>query len=187
MVDVVDHEVFELVLVPDDGAVEELASQGADPAFDEGVGYRGLNRSLENLEALAIEDLVEVVDELAGAVSQKCSGVGEAVGVTHEEVAGGLGGPCAGRVGGDAAVEQLAVCDVDEERHVAAAQQGGVDGREVTGNGGLGAQELSLNPPTGLWDRRLGAGWPLGWCVCAGRRVLGRAGLECGAGAVGGG
>ena len=46
---------------------------------------------------------------------------------------------------------------------------------------------FSLNPPTGLWDRRFGAGWPLGWCVCAGRRVLGRAGLECGAGAVGGG
>ena len=42
---------------------------------------------------------------------------------------------------------------------------------------------LSLNPPTGLWDRRFGAGWLLGWCVCAGRRVLGRAGLECGAGA----
>ena len=32
-----------------------------------------------------------------------------------------------------------------------------------------------------------GAGGPLGWCVCAGRRVLGRAGLECGTGAVGGG
>ena len=31
-----------------------------------------------------------------------------------------------------------------------------------------------------------GPGWPLGWCVCAGRRVLGRAGLECGAGVVGG-
>ena len=49
------------------------------------------------------------------------------------------------------------------------------------------SRSLSLNPPTGLWDRRFGAGWPLGWCVCAGRRVLGRAGLGCGAGAVGGG
>ena len=48
------------------------------------------------------------------------------------------------------------------------------------------SRSLSLNPPTGLWDRRFGAGWPLGWCVCAGRSVLGRAGLECGAGAVGG-
>ena len=31
-----------------------------------------------------------------------------------------------------------------------------------------------------------GAGWPLGWCVCAGRRVLGRAGRSAGLGAVGG-
>ena len=67
--DVVDHETLELALVPDDGAVEDLASQTADPAFGEGVGYRGMNRGLENLEALATEDLVEVVDELAGAVS----------------------------------------------------------------------------------------------------------------------
>ena len=33
----------------------------------------------------------------------------------------------------------------------------------------------------GLWDRWFGVGWPLGWCVCAGWRVLGRLGLESGA------
>ena len=61
-----------------------------------------------------LEDLVEVVDELAGAVTNEGSGVGEPVGMTHEEVARGLGGPGARRVGGDAAVEDFAVCDVDE-------------------------------------------------------------------------
>ena len=35
----------------------------------------------------------------------------------------------------------------------------------------------------GLVGSAVGAGWPLGWCVCAGRRVLGRAGVGCGAGA----
>ena len=35
----------------------------------------------------------------------------------------------------------------------------------------------------GLVGSAVGAGWPLGWCVCAGRRVLGRVGLGCGAGA----
>ena len=74
--DVVDHETLELALVPDDGSVEELASQSADPAFGERVRDRRPDGCLENLEALATEDLVEVVDELAGAVSQKCSGVG---------------------------------------------------------------------------------------------------------------
>ena len=102
MRDVVDHEPLELALVPDDGAVEQLAAQTADPAFGEGVGYWGMNRSLENLEAFATEDLVEGVDELAGAVTNEGSGVGEPVGMTYEEVAGGSGGPGARRVGGDA-------------------------------------------------------------------------------------
>ena len=93
MVDVVDHEPLELALVPDDGAVKELSAQGGDPAFGERVGYRGLDRGLENLETFASEDLVEVAGELAGAVSQKCSGVAELAGMGHEEVASGLGGP----------------------------------------------------------------------------------------------
>ena len=37
----------------------------------------------------------------------------------------------------------------------------------------------------GFVGSAFGAGWPLGWCVCAGRRVLGRAGLGYGAGGVG--
>ena len=40
VVDVVHDEAFDLALVPDDGAVEELAAQGSDPAFGEGVRYR---------------------------------------------------------------------------------------------------------------------------------------------------
>ena len=43
---------------------------------------------------------------------------------------------------------------------------------------------LSLNPPTGLWDRRFGSGWPPGWCVWAGRWVSGR--VEPGLGCCGG-
>ena len=37
----------------------------------------------------------------------------------------------------------------------------------------LPARALSLNPPTGLVGWRMGPWWPLGWCVYAGRRVLG--------------
>ena len=40
VVDAVDHEAFELMLVPDDGAVEEFAAEGSDPAFGECVRYR---------------------------------------------------------------------------------------------------------------------------------------------------
>ena len=91
MVDVVDHEPLELALVPDDGAVKELSSQGADPAFGERVGHWDADRGAQNLETLVAEDLVEVAGELAGAVTNECSGVGEPVAMTHKEVARGLG------------------------------------------------------------------------------------------------
>ena len=50
MIDVVDDKPLELPLAPDDGAVEELASKGADPAFGERVcqGVRtGVLRTLQ--------------------------------------------------------------------------------------------------------------------------------------------
>ena len=37
VLDVVGGQAFELLLVPDDGAVEEFSADGADPAFGEGV------------------------------------------------------------------------------------------------------------------------------------------------------
>jgi len=103
VVDVVDDEAFELVLVPDDGAVEELAAQGPDPAFRERVRDRGPGRCLEDLRVFGAEDLVEGVDELAATTTDQCPGVGELVAVADEEVACGLGGPGAGGVFGGAA------------------------------------------------------------------------------------
>ena len=41
VVEVGDDEAVELLSVPDEGAVEEFAAQGPDPAFCEGVGRRG--------------------------------------------------------------------------------------------------------------------------------------------------
>ena len=59
VIDVVDDELFELVLIPNDGPVEQFAAQGSDPSFGEGVRYWGSDRGLENLEAFGTEDLVE--------------------------------------------------------------------------------------------------------------------------------
>ena len=52
VVDVVGDESFELVLVPDDGAVEEFAAQGPDPAFRERVRDRRPDRVLQILRIL---------------------------------------------------------------------------------------------------------------------------------------
>ena len=68
-----------------------------------------------------------------------------------EEVAGGLGSPCAGGVGSDASEEHFSGGDVDEEQQVVAAQEWGVDACEVACNGCLGAQELGPGHRAALW------------------------------------
>jgi hypothetical protein len=45
VLDVVDDEAFELVLVPDDGSVEEFATEGTDLSFGDGV-WTGVLRIL---------------------------------------------------------------------------------------------------------------------------------------------
>ena len=83
-----------------DGAVEDLAAQGADPALGEDVGHRGADRGLEELGAFGSEHPVEGVDGLAATVTGECSGIGESFVVAQVQVAGCLGGPGAGWVGG---------------------------------------------------------------------------------------
>jgi len=140
--DVVDDETFELLVVPDDGAVEELSPDRSDPTLSERVGDRRADRSLEDLEALRSEYLVEVIDELAAAVANQSTSTFEPVGVAEEQVAGCLGGPVAGGVRGETSEDHLAGFDVDEEQDVVAAQECCVDGEEVARDSGLGAQEL---------------------------------------------
>ena len=118
VVDVVDDEPFELPLVPDDGAVEELASKGADPAFGERVRHGSAHRRLEDLHTFGSEDLVEGVDELASAVAHERAGVGELVPVTEQQVPRRLGGPDAGGVVRDPCEVHGPGRDVDEEQWV---------------------------------------------------------------------
>ena len=136
--DVVGDEAFELLAVPDDGAVEEFAADRADPAFSERVGHWRAHGCAEDFEAFGSEDLVEAVDELAAAVANQSPCAFEAVGMDQEQIAGGLGGPRAGRVLGDTCEENLAGFDVDEEQDVVAAQECGVDSEEVARHGCLG-------------------------------------------------
>jgi len=98
---VADDETFELMPVPDDRPVQQFTAKRADPAFSERVRDWGPDRGLEDLHPLGPEDLVEAVDELATAVTHQRFHSGEPIGVAQEEVAGGLGGPWSGGVGGN--------------------------------------------------------------------------------------
>ena len=80
-VDVVEDEPFELVLVPDDGSVEALSSQGPDPALGERVRNRCSDWGFEDVEAFGSEYLVEGVDELAAPIANQRPCIGESVGV----------------------------------------------------------------------------------------------------------
>lgn len=51
VVDVVDDDVLELGSVPDEGAIEKLAAQGADSPFGEGIRDWGPHRVFKSLMA----------------------------------------------------------------------------------------------------------------------------------------
>lgn len=76
VVDVLGDEPVELMLVPDDRAVEQLASERPDPSFREAVGHRRTHRGGEDLHAFVAEDGVEGPGELAPTVADQRLRVG---------------------------------------------------------------------------------------------------------------
>jgi hypothetical protein len=113
MLDVFVQESFELAVVPDHGPVAELAPDGAAPPFGVGVRDWRVQRGADDGRALAAEHVIEAGEELAGAVADQESDCRFG---TYAEVAGGLGGSRAGRVGGDAGEVYAATVEFDEEQ-----------------------------------------------------------------------
>jgi hypothetical protein len=95
MLDVLDEELLEVSLVPDEGPVAEFAADGADPSFGVGVRDRRVRRRADDRGALAAEHVIKADEELAGAVADHEPD--RTVGA-HHEVPGGLSGPGAGRI-----------------------------------------------------------------------------------------
>jgi hypothetical protein len=89
VVNVVDNDPLELLAVPDEGAVEELAAQSADPSLGERIGDRGPDWCLEDVDALGAEDLVERGGELAASVAHQCLAAGECLAVAKGTAARG--------------------------------------------------------------------------------------------------
>lgn len=68
MIDVDTEHLLELWPTDDQDPVEAVTSDGADPALRKRVRFRGLEGCADHFNALAAEDLVEVVSELAVSV-----------------------------------------------------------------------------------------------------------------------
>jgi hypothetical protein len=81
MVDVHAQDALKLPAAADEEPVEAVASDGADPAFCERLCLRRANRGADDLDALAAEDHVEGMAELAVAVvaqeAGRCRSLGE--------------------------------------------------------------------------------------------------------------
>jgi hypothetical protein len=85
----------------DQEVVEAFAAQRADEAFGDRVGPGCPYRAAEDADVGADEDRVEGGGELAVSVADQEPKFGDAVAEVDEQVAGLLGDPGAGGVGGD--------------------------------------------------------------------------------------
>jgi hypothetical protein len=137
---VVVEMVFELVenearvsLVDDQDAVEEFPTDGADEAFGDRVGPRRPHRCLDDPHIEGGEDGVECGGEPGVSITDEepepLPGVIEVDG----QVAGLLGQPGAGGVGGDAEDVDAAGGVLDDEERVEPVQADGVEMKQVAG------------------------------------------------------
>jgi hypothetical protein len=129
----------------DQHVVEAFAAQRADPTLGDRVGPRRLDGGAEDADVGAGEDGVEGGGELAVPVADQEPKLVGAVAEVHQQVAGLLGHPAAGRVGGDPREVYPSGGVLDYHEDVEAAQEDGVDVGEVDREDrvGLGGEELS--------------------------------------------
>jgi hypothetical protein len=119
----------EVAFAVDEQVVGALAAQGADPAFADGVGPWCLDRSLDDLDVIGLEDGIEAGGVLGVSVpDQKPDRVLE----IHKQITGLLGHPRAGRVLGEAEKVDPPGGVLDADEHVDPLVQDGVDVQEST-------------------------------------------------------
>lgn len=120
--------------IHDHDAVEQLPTDAAHEAFRDRIGPRRPNRRSNDCYADGGEHGVESGGELRVAVAYEEPEPSAGVVEIHGEVAGQLGEPRAGRVGGDAEDVHAAVGVLDHEERIQAAQGDSVEVKQVAGH-----------------------------------------------------
>ena len=141
---VLAQDLPQMGLVPDEGAVHELAAASADPAFGDRV-HAGRPDVAEHGPDPGIgEDRVERRGEVGAAVADHEPGPVRLIAKIHHQVAGLLGGPFPGGMQGDADDSDAPGCVLDYGQDVGLCTVEQVNGEEVAGQDrlGLGASEL---------------------------------------------
>lgn len=163
-----NEHVQEMVLVSDQGAVEELAAAGLDPALHDGVHSRYSDPGLDHFQARVSEQGVEAGGELRVPVPDEESGTAAGVLEVHEQVPSELDEPVRRGVGGDAQDPDAARGVLDDGEDVQARPGQGADLEQVAGQQRLGLATQELGPGRALPLRRgrnavLLAGSPRRW------------------------
>jgi hypothetical protein len=125
------EDALEVASVHDQEPVEAFGPDGADEALGGRVRLRRSHRRLDDLDAFAGEDGVEVAGELAVAVADQEAKRSWSLLERPGELARLLGDPRSGRVGGAAGEIDAPATQLDEEEHVQPLQRDRLDGEEV--------------------------------------------------------
>jgi len=146
MLDVLVQYKVEVAWSGDQEVVEAFLAQGADEAFRDRVRPWCPYRGADDPDVGTGEDRVEGGGELAVPVAdQELESVG-AFAEVDEQVAGLLGDPGPGGVGGDPGDVYAAAVMLDGDEDVEAAQQDSVDVGEVDREDGMGLRGQELSP-----------------------------------------
>jgi len=129
----------------DQHPVQALAAGAGDPAFGYSVRARRLDRCLDDPRAHRGEHRIEPGGELRVPVADQELQLVSAALQAHQEIAGLLSDPVPSGMGGDPGQVHAATVVLDHDQDVEAAQEHGVDVREVDGEDGvgLGGEELA--------------------------------------------
>nr|WP_250846428.1 hypothetical protein [Streptomyces violaceusniger] len=127
----------------DEEPVGAFGAGCAYPSFGKRVGPGALRRSWDDGCAVAGEDGVERGGELAVPVTDEEPGAPGPIPEVHEQVAGELGDPRAGRVGGDAQDVDAPGGDLHDEEDMETSEEDARHVREVADEQrvGLGSEE----------------------------------------------
>jgi len=133
-----------MLLAGDRQPVEELPAQGADRPFADRVRSRSVRRAGHDPGTHRGEHGIERAGELARTVPDHELDRGRALAQVHQQDAGGLRGPRAAGVGGDAGQVNPASAVLDHDQRADAPQQHGVHADEVDRDDAAsrGGQEL---------------------------------------------
>jgi len=132
--DVDPKDLLEVASADDQQPVQALGADALHPALRVRVRLGRLHRGHEHLAALRPELRIEAAAELGVPVAQHKAYLPAPLAKHQQQVAGLLGDPAAGGVGGHPGQVDPAGVELDQEQHVQPTQPHGLDGEEVAGH-----------------------------------------------------